>query len=228
MMDVGHAPRSPAARPRRAAREREQHVEEVCLRIRTAAARLTSVSAANADSALPSASAQSPRSRWKPSTPALSASTAPISRSYAGDFERAAAPAGRGARQLGSGTGAPSSGRRITVRYSVARSANVFRSGVVRSGRASAGGVAPPPGAALAAVDPHGRHPERLRRHVVVEERLGDVQDALARHVDALERELEVLRARLVAARLLGGDRPSRTRRRGGGWRPRTGRRRSW
>ena len=62
--------------------------------------------------------------------------------------------------------------------------------------------------AALAAVDPHGRHAERLRRHVVVEQALGDVQDPLARDVDALEREREVRRVRLVAARLLRGHDP--------------------
>ena len=35
-----------------------------------------------------------------------------------------------------------------------------------------------------AAVDPDRRHAERLRRHVVVEQALGDVQDLLPRHAD--------------------------------------------
>jgi len=48
--------------------------------MRTAAAKFTSMSAARADSALPSAISQSPRSRWYQRSPAFSSSTATISR----------------------------------------------------------------------------------------------------------------------------------------------------
>ena len=76
------------------------------------------------------------------------------------------------------------------------------------SGAADAGGVAPLALGVAAAVDPDGRHPQVLGRDVVVEEALGDVQDPLPRHVDRLERELEVVEAGLVAPRLLGGHDP--------------------
>ena len=61
-----------------------------------------------------------------------------------------------------------------------ALSASVLRSGTVRSGVASAGGVAPPPRPARRSTHTVVM-PERLGRHVVVEEALGDVQDPLAR-----------------------------------------------
>ena len=86
-------------------------------------------------------------------------------------------------------------------------------SGNVASGAASAGGVAPLPGATLPAVDPDGREPEALRRHVVVVEALGDVEDPLAREPDPLERHLEVVRVRLVAPGRLGGHDPVERRR---------------
>ena len=45
-----------------------------------------------------------------------------------------------------------------------------------------------------------------MRGDVVVEEALGDVQDALPGQAEALDRELEVAVGGLVGARLLGGD----------------------
>ena len=93
----------------------------------------------------------------------------------------------------------------------VAAAAKLAMSGKTRSGTASAGGVAPEPSAVVAPVDPDRGHAERLGGHVVVEQALGDVEDPLARDVDALEGELEVGEPRLVALRLFGRDRPSRT-----------------
>ena len=61
---------------------------------------------------------------------------------------------------------------------------------------------------AVAAIDPDGREPELLGRHMVVEEALRDVQDALPRQPDALEGDLEVVRVRFVAAGHLGGHDP--------------------
>src|SRR3954447_20738568 len=58
----------------------------------------------------------------------------------------------------------------------------------------------------LAAIHPDGREAERLRGHVIVEEALGDVKDALAGAADALERQLEDARVGLVAPGLLCGD----------------------
>lgn len=65
-------------------------------------------------------------------------------------------------------------------------------SGKVRSGVASAGGVAPDPGQAVAPVDPDRRHREPLGEHVVVEQALRNVQDPLTGDVDPLERVLMV------------------------------------
>ena len=83
------------------------------------------------------------------------------------------------------------SGKAPVVRYKSASSARLSRSGRVTSGTAVAGGVAPAR-AVVPAVDPDRRQAERLGRHVVVEEALRHVQDALARQADPLEGELEV------------------------------------
>ena len=74
------------------------------------------------------------------------------------------------------------------------------------------GGVAPAPGPVVAAVDPDESEAEPLRRHVVVEQALGDVQDpgrrdAVARASRSPQR-LEVVRVRLVRADLLGRHDP--------------------
>jgi hypothetical protein len=60
----------------------------------------------------------------------------------------------------------------------------------------------------MAAVDPDGRHPQRLGWDVVVVEALGHVEDPFTRHLDPLEREREVGLVGLVGADLLGGDDP--------------------
>ncbi len=73
--------------------------------------------------------------------------------------------------------------------------------GICGRGRAGAGAAAAP-------VDPHRAEAELLRRHVVVEQALRHVEDALARHADRLEGELEPSRARLVAPCRLRRDDP--------------------
>ena len=60
----------------------------------------------------------------------------------------------------------------------------------------------------MPAVDPDGRQAEPLGRDVVVVQALGDVEDAVARQPEPLEREFEVPLARLVAPGLLGGHDP--------------------
>ena len=109
-----------------------------------------------------------------------------------------------------------------------AASANEAMSGKVASGVGVGGRRRARARPVVAAVDPDGREPEPLGRHVVVEEALGDVQDALARQPDPLERDLEVARVGLVAAAPTGRSRPSRTSSRGAPPSARTGRRRSW
>ena len=86
--------------------------------------------------------------------------------------------------------------------------ASVRMSGTVRSGVADAGGVAPKPARSWRRSTHAVVRPSCLARDVVVEEALGGVEDAVARHVDRRERELERRGARLVGARLLGGDDP--------------------
>ena len=91
----------------------------------------------------------------------------------------------------------PSPRRRTTPCRGTSRPARTLD----RRRRAAAGPVP-------AAVDPDARHPELLGGDVIVEEALRDVQDPLAWDVDRLEGQLEPARARLVGARLLGGDDP--------------------
>ena len=88
-----------------------------------------------------------------------------------------------------------------------ASSANDAISGNVASGVAVAGGV-PRARAITPAVDPHRQQPELARGDVIVEQALGDVEDAVARTADPLERQLEVAVAGLVAPGLLGRDDP--------------------
>ena len=109
-----------------------------------------------------------------------------------------------------------------------ARSANAAMDGTARSGRASAGGVAPLPGRPWRRSIQTVVMPSALRGHVVVEQALGHVEDPLAGHPDALERDLEVARARLVGAHLLRGDDVVERHAQARGSTPRTGRRRSW
>ena len=63
----------------------------------------------------------------------------------------------------------------------------------------------------MTAIDPDSRQPEALGGCVVVEQALGDVEDALGSHTvgsEPLEQGREVARVRLVRADLLGGDDP--------------------
>ena len=90
----------------------------------------------------------------------------------------------------------------------IAASAKDAISGKVASGLASAGGVAPDPSRSCRRSIQTVVNPKALRRNVVVEQALCDMEDPLARQPDPLESNLEVVRIRLVAPRRLGGHDP--------------------
>ena len=76
-----------------------------------------------------------------------------------------------------------------------------------RLGRQRGAGARP----AVTAIDPDRRQPEALGGHMVVEQALGDVEDAPGSHAvgsEPVEQGREVAHVRLVRANLLGGDDP--------------------
>ena len=90
----------------------------------------------------------------------------------------------------------------------VAAAAKDAMSGNVASGVASGRWRRPRPRSVVAAVDPDSRETEGLRRNVVVEQALRDMEDPVTRKPDPLHGNLEVVRVRLVAPGRLRRDDP--------------------